>query len=227
MCGIFGYVGKQNDAANIILEGLKLLEYRGYDSWGVSVKQGKNLVVEKHVGKIGDAKVNLPQSSLGIGHTRWATHGGVTEKNAHPHLDCTKTIAVVHNGIVENFQELKTDLISKGHRFISETDTEVIPHLIEENLKREGFSSSVRDAFNVLKGLNAVVVANAVSMEIIAAKTGSPLIAGIGNGELFIASDASAIVKHTKDVIFLKDNEMVIMGKDIQLISLPEGKKWR
>jgi len=225
MCGIFGYVGKQNDAANIILEGLKLLEYRGYDSWGVSVKQGKNLVVEKHVGKIGDAKVNLPQSSLGIGHTRWATHGGVTEKNAHPHLDCTKTIAVVHNGIVENFQELKTDLISKGHRFISETDTEVIPHLIEENLKREGFSSSVRDAFNVLKGLNAVVVANAVSMEIIAAKTGSPLIAGIGNGELFIASDASAIVKHTKDVIFLKDNEMVIMGKDIQLISLPEGKK--
>jgi glucosamine--fructose-6-phosphate aminotransferase (isomerizing) len=225
MCGIFGYVGKEDKAADIILEGLKLLEYRGYDSWGVSVKQGKNLVVEKHVGKIGDAKVNLPQSSLGIGHTRWATHGGVTQKNAHPHLDCSRTIAVVHNGIVENFQELKADLIQKGHTFISETDTEVIPHLIEENLKHEGFSSSVRDAFNALKGLNAVVVANAVSKEIIAAKTGSPLIAGIGDGELFIASDASAIVKHTKDVIFLKDNEMVIMGENIQLLSLPEGKK--
>jgi len=225
MCGIFGYVGKQDKAADIVLEGLKLLEYRGYDSWGISVKQGKNLVVEKHVGKIGDAKVDLPQSTLGIGHTRWATHGGVTQANAHPHLDCSKTIAVVHNGIVENFQELKTELIKKGHTFISQTDTEVIPHLIEENLKREGFSSSVRDAFNDLKGLNAVVVANAVSKEIIAAKTGSPLIAGIGNNELFIASDASAIVKHTKDVIFLKDNEMVIMGENIQLLSLPEGKK--
>ena len=225
MCGIFGYVGKQNNAAEIILEGLKLLEYRGYDSWGIAVKEDKKLVSEKHVGKIGDARVNLPQSTLGIGHTRWATHGGVTEKNSHPHLDCTKTIAVVHNGIVENFQELKTELIKKGHKFISETDTEVIPHLIEENLKHEGFSSSVRDAFGMLKGLNAVVVANAVSKEIVAAKTGSPLIVGIGDGELFVASDACAIVKHTKKVIFLKDNEMVILGKDVQLLSLPQGEK--
>jgi len=225
MCGIFGYVGKQNQAAEIVLEGLKLLEYRGYDSWGVSVKLDQNLVVEKHVGKIGDAKVNLPDSTLGIGHTRWATHGGVTEKNAHPHLDCNKTIAVVHNGIVENFQELKAELVKKGHIFISETDTEVIPHLIEENLKHEGFSSSVRDAFNSLKGLNAIVVADAVSREIVAAKNGSPLIIGIGDGELFVASDASAIVKHTKEVIFLKDNEMAIIGKNVQLLSLPEGKK--
>ncbi|MDO8583045.1 MAG: class II glutamine amidotransferase, partial [bacterium] len=146
MCGIFGYVGKQNKAADIVLEGLKLLEYRGYDSWGVSVKQGKKLVGEKHVGKIGDAKVSLPDSNLGIGHTRWATHGGVTVANAHPHLDCHNQIAVVHNGIVENFQELKEELIKKGHKFISETDTEVIPHLIEENLKNEGFASAVRDA---------------------------------------------------------------------------------
>ncbi|MBF8249935.1 MAG: glucosamine/fructose-6-phosphate aminotransferase, isomerizing [Candidatus Levybacteria bacterium] len=229
MCGIYGYVGKKDKAADIVLEGLKLLEYRGYDSWGIAVKQNKKLVLEKHVGKIGDAKVNLPQSSLSIGHTRWATHGGVTEKNAHPHLDCTKTIAVVHNGIVENFQQLKAELIEKGHKFISETDTEVVPHLIEENLKHEGFSSSVRDAFNLLKGLNAVVVANAVSKEIIAAKTGSPLIVGIGDRELFVASDASAIVKHTKKVIFLKDNEMVILGNPpaggLQLLSLPEGKQ--
>jgi glutamine---fructose-6-phosphate transaminase (isomerizing) len=225
MCGIFGYVGKQNKAADLVLEGLKLLEYRGYDSWGIVVKQGKKLTYEKHVGKIGDAKVNLPQSVLGIGHTRWATHGGVTEKNAHPHLDCTKTIAVVHNGIVENFQELKQELIKKGHKFISETDTEVIPHLVEENLKHEGFSSSVRDAFNALKGLNAVVVANAVSKEIVAAKTGSPLICGIGDRELFVASDACAIVKHTKKVIFLEDNQMVILGEKLKLISLPDGKE--
>ncbi|MDP2586101.1 MAG: glutamine--fructose-6-phosphate transaminase (isomerizing) [Candidatus Levybacteria bacterium] len=223
MCGIFGYVGHQNSAADIVLEGLKLLEYRGYDSWGIAVKLGKKLAYEKHIGKIGDAKVNLPQSTLGIGHTRWATHGGVTEKNAHPHLDCTKTIAVVHNGIVETFQELKAELIKKGHKFISETDTEVIPHLVEENLKREGFSSSVRDAFNTLKGLNAVVIANAVSKEIVAAKTGSPLIVGIGDQELLVASDASAIVKHTKKVIFLEDNQMVILGEKLKLISLPSG----
>jgi glutamine---fructose-6-phosphate transaminase (isomerizing) len=225
MCGIFGYVGKQNKAADLVLEGLKLLEYRGYDSWGIVVKQGKKLTYEKHVGKIGDAKVNLPQSVLGIGHTRWATHGGVTEKNAHPHLDCTKTIAVVHNGIVENFQELKQELIKKGHKFISETDTEVIPHLVEENLKHEGFSSSVRDAFDALKGLNAVVIANAVSKEIVAAKTGSPLICGIGDQELFVASDACAIIKHTKKVIFLEDNQMVILGERLKLISLPDGQE--
>jgi len=225
MCGIFAYVGKQDNAADIILEGLKLLEYRGYDSWGVAVKKNKKLEIDKHIGKIGDAKVNLPQSSLGIGHTRWATHGGVTVANAHPHMDCTKSIAVVHNGIVENFQELKSDLIKKGHKFVSETDTEVIPHLIEENLKHEGFSSSVRDAFNILKGLNAVVVANAVSKEIVAAKNGSPLIVGIGQYDFFVSSDVIGIVNHTKKVIFLKDNEMVILGRDMQLLSLPKGEK--
>lgn len=225
MCGIFGYVGKHNKTAEKILEGLKLLEYRGYDSWGIAVKRGKKLDYEKHVGKIGDAKVNLSQSSLGIGHTRWATHGGVTVANAHPHMDCHKQIAVVHNGIVENFQELKTDLLKKGHKFISETDTEVIPHLIEEFLKKEGFASAVRDTFNLLTGLNAIVVANAVSQEIVVAKNGSPLIVGIGENEYFVSSDVVGIVDHTKKVIFLKDNEMVILGKDIQLLSLPEGIK--
>lgn len=225
MCGIFGYVGNQDKAADIALDVLKLLEYRGYDSWGVAVKVGKKLVVDKHVGEIGQARVNLPKSVLGIGHTRWATHGGVTEDNAHPHMDCTITIAVVHNGIVENFQELKADLIKKGHKFTSETDTEVISHLVEENLKHEGFSSSVRDAFNTLKGLNAVVVANAVSKEIVVAKTGSPLVVGIGENELFVASDASGIVKHTRKVIFLEDNQMAILGEKLKLIKLPEGKE--
>lgn len=246
MCGIFGYVGKKNNAPQLILEGLKLLEYRGYDSWGIASRNKKvnikykkysnKFIVEKHVGKIGSAalKSSTPiksgsiinhKSSMAIGHTRWATHGGVTVKNAHPHLDCTKTIAVVHNGIVENFQELKKDLQKKGHRFISETDTEVIPHLIEEFLKRQGFASSVRDAFNKLKGLNAIVVANAKSTEIVAAKNGSPLVVGIGKDEFYIASDAIGIVKHTKKVIFLEDNQMVILGKVLKLISLPNGKE--
>lgn len=225
MCGIFGYVGHKTNAAEVVLEGLKLLEYRGYDSWGVAVKKNKKLEVDKHIGKIGDAQVDLPQSFLGIGHTRWATHGGVTAANAHPHLDCTKSIAVVHNGIVENFQELKEKLIKKGHKFISETDTEVIPHLIEENIKREGFASSVRDAFNLLGGLNAIVVASAVSKEIVVAKNGSPLIVGVGKDEFFVSSDVVGIVEHTKKVIFLKDNEMVILGEDIQLLSLPNGEK--
>ncbi len=225
MCGIFGYVGTSTDAAKIVLEGLKLLEYRGYDSWGVSVKVAKKLSVDKHVGKIGEATVNLPNSNLGIGHTRWATHGGVVTKNAHPHLDCTQEIAVIHNGIVENYAEMKEDLIKKGHQFFSDTDTEVIAHLVEEFNKKEGFASSVRDAFNMLAGLNAIVVANSSSQEIIAAKTVSPLVVGIGDNEYFIASDASGIAKHTKKVLFLKDKEMVILGKTLQLIQLPEGKK--
>lgn len=131
MCGIFGYIGPKSNAAEIVLDGLKLLEYRGYDSWGVAVKSGNEIKVDKHVGKIGNAVVNLPESTLGIGHTRWATHGGVTDINAHPHLDCSQQIAVIHNGIIENFEELKEELVQKGHTFISETDTEVMPHLIE------------------------------------------------------------------------------------------------
>lgn len=225
MCGIFGYVGKQNNAANIVFDGLKLLEYRGYDSWGVAVKVKNGFAIDKHVGKIGNARISLPSSNLGIGHTRWATHGGVTVANAHPHLDCTSSIAVVHNGIVENFHELKEQLVKKRHKFISGTDTEVISHLIEENQKKEDFASSVRDAFNRLKGLNVIVVANTVSREIVCVKNGSPLIVGIGKEELFVSSDIVGIVAHTPRVIFVKDNEMVILGKEIQLLTLPSGKK--
>ncbi len=229
MCGIFAYIGKKDNAAQIVLEGLKLLEYRGYDSWGIAAKKNSKLTIEKHIGKIGSSKLSSQlsnlSSQLAIGHTRWATHGGVTVENAHPHLDCKEEISVIHNGIIENFTEIKEDLVKKGHKFISETDTEVIPHLIEEYLKTEGFSSAVRDSFNRLKGLNAVVVAYSISKEIIAAKTGSPLVIGIGKGELFIASDASGIVKHTKKVIFLKDKEMVILGDTLKLISLPKGQE--
>lgn len=225
MCGIFGYIGKKTNAAEMVLEGLKLLEYRGYDSWGVAVKNGKEIQVDKHAGKIGDATVHLPASNIGIGHTRWATHGGVTDANAHPHLDCSKRIAVLHNGIIENFQELKDELIKKGHTFISETDTEVFSHLVEENLKHVGFTTAVRDAFNRISGLNAIVTTYAGSKEIIAAKTGSPLVVGEGQDGLYLASDASGIIKHTKKLLFIKDREMVILSDTLTLLSLPSGKK--
>lgn len=225
MCGIFGYIGKKDNTAEMTLEGLKLLEYRGYDSWGIAVKDGKKIAFEKHIGKIGDANVNLPSSNTGIGHTRWATHGGVTNENAHPHMDCNNQIAVIHNGIVENYSEIKRELINKGHKFLSETDTEIIPHLIEENLKSEGFATAVKKSFNRLTGLNAIVVLNSASSEIIAAKTGSPLIVGEKDGDLYIASDASGIIKHTNKLIFLKDMQMAILGKNLQIIQLSNGQK--
>jgi glucosamine--fructose-6-phosphate aminotransferase (isomerizing) len=225
MCGIFGYTGNKQNAANIILEGLKGLEYRGYDSWGIAIKVNGSIESEKHVGKIGEAKTILPASSIGIGHTRWATHGGVTVENAHPHTDCKKQVAVLHNGIVENFQELKEDLQKKGHKFISETDTEVISHLIEENLKTKDFVTSVKETFNLLKGLNAIVALYTKSAQIIAAKNGSPLILGVGENEFFVASDTSEIVKHTKQVIFLEDKQMAVLDKKITLYSLPDGKE--
>lgn len=224
MCGIFGYIGPKENAPEMVFDGLKMLEYRGYDSWGVAIKKEKSIVVEKHVGKIGTATIELPESTLGIGHTRWATHGGATVGNAHPHVDCKKELAVVHNGIIENFQELKDTLIKQGHKFTSETDTEVIPHLIEENLKTKGFATAVRDTFNELHGMNAIVVAYAPSKEIVAAKTGSPLVVGIGKNEFYVASDAAGILKHTKQVLFLEDKQMVILGTDLKLITLPEGK---
>ncbi len=225
MCGIFGYIGKKTNTPQMVLDGLKLLEYRGYDSWGIAVKKDKKIEIEKYVGKIGDATVSLPESTLGIGHTRWATHGGVTKENAHPHLDCKKEIAVIHNGIIENFAEIKKELTEKGHTFVSETDTEVFAHLVEEYLKHKGFATAVREAFNKIRGLNAIVVAYAPSKQIIAAKTGSPLVIGKEEDGFYIASDVSGIIKHTRNIMFLKDREMVILGEDLQLISLPDGQK--
>ena len=225
MCGILGYIGKKNNAAEIVLDGLKLLEYRGYDSWGVAVKVGRSIQVDKHIGKIGNAVVELPASSFGIGHTRWATHGGVTDINAHPHTDCSKQIAVVHNGIIENFEEIKLELLEKGHTFVSETDSEILPHLIEEYLKANDFKSSVHEAFNRLSGMNAIVVAYAPESEIIACKTGSPLVVGIGEDELLIASDASAIVPHTRRVIFLLDGQMAVLKDGAKIFQLSTGEE--
>jgi glucosamine--fructose-6-phosphate aminotransferase (isomerizing) len=179
--------------------------------------------VKKSAGKIGNASVtDLPKGTLAFGHTRWATHGGVTDINAHPHLDCTKTIAVIHNGIVENYEELKAMLVKKGHVFVSETDTEVIAHLVEEYLKKftlsprdaaPAFSKAVQAAFNDLDGLNAIILINTQANEMVAARNGSPLVVGFGNGENYLASDPSALLPHTKQVHFLEDDEMAIVSR--------------
>lgn len=222
MCGVFAYIGQKDTAADMIFEGLKTLEYRGYDSWGIAVQTVGKIANEKHTGKIGDATITLPKSTLGIGHTRWATHGGVTEANAHPHLDCSGNIALLHNGIIENFAELKKELGS--HTFRSETDTEVLLHLIEELTAIYPFAEAVRMAFAKAKGLNAIVTFHNGTHELIAAKNGSPLVVGIGSEEHFIASDVAGILPYTKEVMFLGDNEMVIITNKLQLSDVATGK---
>lgn len=182
MCGIFGYVGKRNDAGSIAIDGLKNLEYRGYDSWGIACKTELGLKVEKDIGPIGtvDSADFAAPCSLAIAHTRWATHGGVTQRNAHPHLCEDGSIAAVHNGIVENYLELRRDLKAKGHTFQSETDSEVIPHLIEEEYKECGdFAAAVRKACLHFEGRYAILALHTESNTLVAARTGSPLIVGV------------------------------------------------
>ncbi|MBI2066260.1 glutamine--fructose-6-phosphate transaminase (isomerizing) [Candidatus Woesebacteria bacterium] len=226
MCGIFGYVGYRDIAPRLVFNGLKTLEYRGYDSWGVGVVPsaiGKGIVVKKKAGKIGNANIkDLPKGLLAFGHTRWATHGGVTDINAHPHLDCTGNIAVIHNGIFENYQEIKQKLLSKGHKFISETDTETISHLIEDLSKKAPFAEAVRLAFKQMKGLNAIIVIDLNENLLVAARNGSPLVVGFGKAENFLASDATALIPHTRDVYFLGDNQMAILAP--KRVTIAESK---
>jgi len=212
MCGIAGYYGL-GKACGFVLEGLQKLEYRGYDSWGiVSVKEGK-LFVEKKVGRISNASISLPDSKIAIGHTRWATHGKVTKENAHPHLDCSGKIAIVHNGIIENYSELRKELIAKGHRFKSETDSEAIVHLIEEEGKKEKeFVNAVSIAAQKLKGSFAVVATDAASAQVVGIRRNSPLVLGLKEKEFFLASDVTAFLQYTKDVVFLDDDEAVLLS---------------
>ncbi len=230
MCGIFGYIGYKDNGQSIVFKGLKSLEYRGYDSWGVGVipigKESK-IVVKKRIGKIGNANVdNLPKSHLSFGHTRWATHGGVTEANAHPLLDCTKTVAVIHNGIFENYEGIKKELLTNGHKFTSETDTETLSHLIEDYSKTGTFVESVRKTFNRMEGLNAIIAVSAKENLIIAARNGSPLAIGYGKNENFLASDASSLISYTKEIYFLEDNEMAILSPDkVTILNVKTGKK--
>src|SRR5207245_2165862 len=219
MCGIFGYVGQAQNAADLVLRGLKKLEYRGYDSWGVAVGHRAQAVLEKRTGRIGDALPDLPASAIGIGHTRWATHGGVTEHNAHPHLDCAGRLALIHNGIVSNYRELREPLVRSGHRFRSETDTEVVAHLIEECLAAtpagpEQLVTATMTAFRRLQGLNAIAVADVRTSQIAAVKSGSPLVLGWSDHGHLLASDFSALLEHTRRVTFVEDRQAVLLSRE-------------
>jgi glucosamine--fructose-6-phosphate aminotransferase (isomerizing) len=214
MCGIIGYIGN-NEALPILIEGLKRLEYRGYDSAGVAIVEDGKILVEKTKGKISTleqilAKKKFP-GSIGIAHTRWATHGEPTTANAHPHVDCSGTIAVVHNGIIENYQVLRKRLETKGHKFTTDTDTEVISHLIEEFLETS-LEDAVQRAASQLEGTYGLVILSRKDpKKLIGVRNGSPLVVGIAEKEYFIASDVSAILKHTRQVVYLDDKEMVVV----------------
>ncbi|OGM28162.1 glutamine--fructose-6-phosphate aminotransferase [Candidatus Woesebacteria bacterium RIFCSPLOWO2_01_FULL_39_61] len=215
MCGIFGYIGRRKNSAQIVFDGIKSLEYRGYDSWGVAVVADSKIYIKKRKGKIGEANIgNLPKGNISMGHTRWATHGGVTNINAHPHSDCSGKIAVIHNGIFENYEASKEKLVKEGHKIISETDTEVLAHLIESCAKRLPFTKAVNKAFNMMNGLNAIIVLNADDNKLVAIRNGSPLVIGFGKGENFLASDAAALLPHTKKVYFLGDYELAEISAD-------------
>tara|TARA_Y100000310_G_C20685143_1_gene818502 strand:- start:833 stop:2599 length:1767 start_codon:yes stop_codon:yes gene_type:complete len=219
MCGIIGYKGNKN-AVEVVLNGLKDLEYRGYDSWGIA-SLNRKIEIMKDVGKVSSIQikdVTLPSSRIAIAHTRWATTGRVNEVNAHPHFSQNENFALVQNGIVENYQELRGELKTKGYQFNTETDTEVIVRLIEEQLKlTHNLKEAITIAFNKLKGRNAIVVINKENQTIYAARNGSPLMLGIGDNEFILASDPSPLLKHTKNIIFLDDQELVTIGDDYQI----------
>jgi len=234
MCGIVGYVGPRQ-AAPIILEGLKRLEYRGYDSAGIAViGQEGDLARRRDVGKLSNLERKLSEQPLqghvGIGHTRWATHGQPSEINAHPHTDCTGDLVVIHNGIVENFSLLRQELSAQGHTFVSETDTEVIAHLVEQNV-RDGqpFEDAARDALLRLKGAQAVVLMDRRQPDrVIASRIGNAggVTVGVGQGEMFIASDLPAILEHTRQMIFLESRQMAVVVRDgIKIVALDSGKR--
>ncbi|MCD6403515.1 MAG: glutamine--fructose-6-phosphate transaminase (isomerizing) [Candidatus Aenigmarchaeota archaeon] len=219
MCGIFGYVGNRK-AGKILLEGLKRLEYRGYDSMGIAVIENDELRVIKDVGKIDEINKKLHLENvggrIGISHTRWATHGGVTRINAHPHVSCDESIAVVHNGIIENYQQLKKELSEKGHAFKSQTDTEIIPHMLEEFYKKtKDPLKAVLETVKKLKGSFAfLVLFKDYPDRILVARYKSPLVIGVGDGEAFVASDVPAFLKYTNKVIFLDEMEVAVVKRD-------------
>jgi glutamine---fructose-6-phosphate transaminase (isomerizing) len=216
MCGIVGYIGPKR-VVPLILDGLKRLEYRGYDSAGIAVvgDNGK-LEIRRAPGKLRNLEESIRTTPLdgvyGIGHTRWATHGRPTEENAHPHRDCTGEIVVVHNGIIENYIELKKSLISEGHKFVTETDTEIIAHLVEKFSKDAPLEEAVRKAVKAMTGAYALVAVSAKDPnKIVAARLGPPIVVGLGDHEFFVASDIPAILAHTRSIFFLGDGEMAVL----------------
>jgi len=217
MCGIIGYIGKK-DPVEVLLDGLKKLEYRGYDSAGMAIVKGNRIIRKRVKGRINALEEELKSSPIkgeyGIGHTRWATHGRPSEENAHPHQDCKGNIVVVHNGIIENYLNLKENLIRKGHKFKTETDTEIIPHVIEEHLKGN-LEDAVRQAVKELEGAFAIAVVSSKDREkIVVARKGAPVVIGIGRKEYFVSSDINPLLSYTRNVVFLRDKEIAVVGPE-------------
>jgi glucosamine--fructose-6-phosphate aminotransferase (isomerizing) len=217
MCGIIGYIGPK-DVVPVLIDGLRRLEYRGYDSAGVAVVRDGHVDLRRSAGKLSNLETVIRLAPLvgdyGVGHTRWATHGRPTEENAHPHRDCTGKIVVVHNGIIENYLDLKHELQRQGHKFVTETDTEIVAHLVERETKDDGLENAVRRALMLMRGLFALVLISADDPEkIVTVRNGPPIVVGLGDGEFFVASDIPAILSHTRDVVFLGDEEMAVITK--------------
>ncbi len=219
MCGIIGYFGN-GKGSSVVMHGLKLLEYRGYDSWGIAFVQEDGFFIKKAVGKINGSEIeNISKmpSNIALGHTRWATHGGITEINTHPHFSSDQHIAVVHNGIIENFQNLKKFLIDEGYIFKSETDTEVIPLLIEYFMRNHTFLEAFKLTLDRLEGSYSILVSDGNIL--VGARNGSPLVLGIGNGEYFLASDVPAFLIHTNKVVFLEDYDLLVLDNNGYILS--------
>lgn len=229
MCGIIGYIGSK-PVVPVLIEGLRRMEYRGYDSAGVALVGPEGIALRRSAGKL----INLenairadPVDGLyGVGHTRWATHGRPTEENAHPHRDCTGRIVVVHNGIIENYLELKAELIGQGHQFKTETDTEIVAHLVEREMRSDGLDQAVRRALALMRGMFAIVLVSVDDPEkIVAARNGPPIVVGLGKDEFFVASDIPAILAHTRDVVFLGDEEMAVITRSGVTFTTFSGKE--
>ena len=217
MCGIIGYIGSK-PVVPVLIEGLRRMEYRGYDSAGVAVVSPEGISLRRSAGKLANLeqaiRVDPVDGVYGVGHTRWATHGRPTEENAHPHRDCTGRIVVVHNGIIENYLELKKELQSQGHEFKTETDTEIVAHLVEREMRDDGLENAVRRALAYMRGMFAIVLVSVEDPEkIVAVRNGPPIVIGLGKDEFFVASDIPAILAHTRDVVFLGDEELAVITR--------------
>ena len=217
MCGIIGYIGSK-PVVPVLIEGLRRMEYRGYDSAGVAVVSPEGISLRRSAGKLANLeqaiRIDPVEGLYGVGHTRWATHGRPTEENAHPHRDCTGHIVVVHNGIIENYLELKKELQSQGHEFKTETDTEIVAHLVEREMRDDGLENAVRRALAYMRGMFAIVLVSVEDPEkIVAVRNGPPIVIGLGKDEFFVASDIPAILAHTRDVVFLGDEEMAVITR--------------
>jgi glutamine---fructose-6-phosphate transaminase (isomerizing) len=229
MCGIVGYIGAKK-VVPVIIEGLRKLEYRGYDSAGIAVVNGTGKIeIRRAPGKLKNLEEVLRESPIegtyGIGHTRWATHGRPTEENAHPHRDCTGQYVVVHNGIIENYLELKEKLQREGHKFVTETDTEIVAHLVEEYAKKLPFEEAVRKTLKELRGIYSLVFLSAKDpQKLIAARIGPPSVIGLGDGEYFVASDIPALLEHTRKIFFLADGDVAVLSRDGVRVTDLDGK---